>query len=391
MTRGRRAALVLGWLTALILAGFQLWAIALSWSHDASNDWYWRPFALSMVLAALVYVFMGSLVFRRRSENMVGPLLMAIGITILHYQATSEYALRGLAVDPGSLPGAGLAAILSQTVWIIPFTLIPLLLLIYPTGRFLSRRWRLASALPASAALVLIVSGSVALWPHRDAGTDLLFSDLADFGNYVVVVLPLMLAALVVAIVSVVIRWRRSRGVERLQMKWFVPAGMILVLQLLVVQTTPEGSLFGEVLLQVGLASIPILVGMAILRYGLYDIDRIVSRTVSYAAVLAVLVGVYLAAAAMFTRVLPFKSDLAVAASTLTAAAMFSPVQRRIGRAVDQRFNRSKYDAERVAAEFASRLRDEVDLDRLIDDWASVASRTWQPSTVAIWVRDRNA
>jgi len=377
-------------MVALVLAGFQLWAIALSWSHAASNDWYWRPFALSMALAALVYVFMGSLVFRRRPENMVGPLLMAIGITILLYQATSEYALRGLAVDPGSLPGAGLAAILSQTVWIIPFTLIPLLLLIYPTGRFLSPEWRLASLLPASAALVLIVSGSVAMWPNRKAGVDLLFGELADFGSYAVVVLPLVLAALVVAIVSVVIRWRRSSGVERLQMKWFVPAGMILVLQLLVVQATPEGSLFGEVLLQVGLASIPILVGVAILRYRLYDIDRIVSRTVSYAAVLAVLVCVYLAAAALLSWVLPFRSDLGVAASTLAAAAMFSPVQRRVSRAVDRRFNRSKYDAERVAAEFSSRLRDEVDLDRLIDDWTSVVSRTLQPSTVGVWVPDRD-
>ncbi len=385
---GRRVILVSVWLVALVLAGFQIWAIALSWNHQLANDWYWRPFALSMALAALVYVLMGMLVFRRRPENRVGPLLAMIGITILLYQATSEYALRGLVVAPGSLPGSDLAAILSQTIWIVPFSLVPVLLLVFPTGRFLTPWWRIALVLPITAVLVLNVSGLATMWPLRSAGAELLFGDLAEFGNYAVVVLPLMVASLVAGIASVAIRWRRSSGVERLQMKWFVPAGIILLIQILLVWATPEGSVLGEILLQVGLASIPVLVGLAILRYRLYDIDRIVSRTVAYGTVIALLIGVYLAAAALLTRVLPFESDIAVAGSTLAAAAMFNPLRRRVSRAVDHRFNRSKYDAERVVGSFASRLSDEVDPDRLADDWAAVVSRTLQPVSVAVWLRE---
>ncbi|MGH8872060.1 MAG: hypothetical protein ACRDWS_08805 [Acidimicrobiia bacterium] len=322
---GRRLLVLSVWLMALVLAGFQIWAIALSWSHKTANDWSWRPFALSIALAALVYVLMGMLVYRRRPENRVGPLLAMIGVTILLYQGVSEYALRGLVVAPGSLPASGVPAILSQTIWIVPFTLVPVLLLVYPTGRFLTPRWRLALLLPITAVAVLNVSALLSMWPLRSAGSELLFGGWPTSAAYAVTVLPLMVASLVAGFASVATRWRRSSGVERLQMKWFVPAGTILLIQLLLVSVTPDGSVIGEVLLQVGLASIPVLIAFAILRYRLYDIDRIVSRTVSYGTVIAFLIGVYMAAAWLLTQVLPFENDLAVAASTLAAAALFNP------------------------------------------------------------------
>lgn len=216
---------------ALGLAVFQIWLIAGSWVHTVANDWYWRPFALTMAVAALVYVLVGVIIVARRPENRVGPLLALIGISVLLYQAVGEYALRGLVVVPGSLPGAGLAAIASQTIWILPFSLVPLLLLMYPTGRFLSPGWRLTVLLPVAGVLMIVVGGTVALWPQRSAGEGLLFSDLPEIGPYALMALLLVALSLLTGLASVIIRWRGSSGVERLQMKWFVPAGLILVAQ----------------------------------------------------------------------------------------------------------------------------------------------------------------
>lgn len=155
-----------------------------------------------------------------------------------------------------------------------------------------------------------------------------------------------------------------------------------------VVLATPDGSLAGEILLQVGLVSIPVLIGMAILRYRLYDIDRIVSRTVSYGAVVVVLAAVYVGGVALFTRVLPFEGAIAVAGSTLTTAALFNPLRRSVSRWVDRRFYRSRYDAELVAGEFAHRLRDEVDADTLAADLIQVVVGALRPTTVALWRRE---
>ncbi|HEV2259249.1 MAG TPA: hypothetical protein VGS06_39540 [Streptosporangiaceae bacterium] len=195
-------------------------------------------------------------------------------------------------------------------------------------------------------------------------------------------------------IVRQVLSWRRFSGERRQQLKWLASGAGVMIASVIlgaVFSSTGSTSLLGEWidnLFWVGLAALPVSMGVAILRYRLYEIDRIISRTLAYTLVTGLLIVVYAGLVLLSTRVLTLSSSVAVAASTLAAAAAFSPLRRRVQRAVDRRFNRARYDADMTVAAFASRLQDEVDLDSVRADLAGVVTRTLEPAHLSMWLRE---
>jgi len=198
---------------------------------------------------------------------------------------------------------------------------------------------------------------------------------------------------LLLAVVSVVLRYRRSAGEERLQLKWFawataVSLGLIFAL-LPVAPMGATGQVIYDVAIVAGLGfALPTAIGVAVLKYRLYAIDRIISRTVSYVLVTGLVVGVYLGCVALLTRVLPVRGSVGVAVSVLAAAALFTPLRRRVQAAVDQRFDRARYNAERVVTQFSVQLRDQVDIDVLGEDLRGVVDQVLAPAHLSLWLRD---
>ena len=182
--------------------------------------------------------------------------------------------------------------------------------------------------------------------------------------------------------------WRRASGERRQQLKWLASSAAFTVAVVAVSFTIPSTSVAGQVL-GVGLAALPIGIGVGILKYRLYDIDRIISRTLAYAIVTGLLVGVYAGLVLLATQVLTVKSPVAVAAGTLAAAALFNPLRRRVQKVVDRRFNRARYDADQTAAAFAARLQDAVDLDSVRDDLTGVVHQALEPAHVSVWLSQR--
>jgi hypothetical protein len=206
-----------------------------------------------------------------------------------------------------------------------------------------------------------------------------------------------MLAASLGFIGYQVLSWRRSAGVRRQQVKWLAGGAAVTVASAIVaaVFSSPGATStiqdWGDNIAWFGLAALPVSMGVGILRYRLYEIDRIISRTLAYAVVTALLVGVYAGLVLLSTHVLSLKSPVAVAASTLAAAALFSPLRRRVQRVVDRRFNRARYDAELTVTAFAARLKDAVDLDAIQVDLAGVVQDTLEPAHVSMWLSERSA
>jgi hypothetical protein len=199
--------------------------------------------------------------------------------------------------------------------------------------------------------------------------------------------LVLLLIAVVGAIASLVVRWVRSKGAERLQMKWLVFAFGVFLIGVLAEFGGFQYSLVANVFLPAGLFLIPVAIGFAVTRYRLYEIDRILSRTVTYSVVIVLLAAVYLGGLAALTTLLSPDSPLAVAGSTLAAAALFNPLRRRVQAWIDRHFNRSRYDAQRVADDFSDSLRQDLDQDHLVNGWVSVVNETMHPASAGVWVR----
>ena len=192
-----------------------------------------------------------------------------------------------------------------------------------------------------------------------------------------------------------VLSWRRSAGERRQQVKWLASGAVVTIASAIIAvsfsSSGPTSTLLGwaDNLAWFGLAALPVSMGVGILRYRLYEIDRLISRTLAYAAVTALLVGVYAGLVLLSTHVLSLNSPVAVAASTLAAAALFNPLRRRVQRFVDRRFNRARYDAELTVTAFAARLKDAVDLGSVRADLTSVVRDTLEPSHVSLWLSDR--
>jgi hypothetical protein len=334
----------------------------------------------------------GVLLVRRRPENTLGWILLGPYLAMSILLLAAEYAQYALVSVPGQ-PGGVLAAWFAGWMWYpalaVPFVFV---LLCFPTGRPPTRRWRLVGWLGAAG--IALTTGVAAfaetlVGEHYAVANPIGIAGLvAEQGPIDAIGFALVTGAVVGAAASLVVRFRRSRGDERQQLKWMVFAGGLLAL-LVVTDSLPLPEAFGLVF-PVAVAMVPVAIAVAVLRYRLYEIDRLISRTVAYALVTVVLSAVYVTGVIVLTPALATVgggSELAVAASTLAAAAAFGPVRRRVQDGVDRRFNRARYDAERTLAAFAGRLRDEVDLGELRADLVGVVDGVMQPASASLWLR----
>ena len=353
--------------------------------------------AVLLPLAFAAFLVVGCLIVARRPGNTVGWIFCAVGLLALAGALAEQYAQYAYVTRPGSLPGAVVAAWATAWMWYptIALTLVftPLL---FPTGRTLSPRWRPVVWVAGGATAAFTVLG--ALRPSlelQDGPTVANPLAVGAVGNVEdsavgVVLIGLILLSLAAAVGSLVIRFRRSHGDERQQLKWFTYAGALVLLVPLIGFVVPSLGNAAFVLVMV----LPIAVGIAILRYRLYDIDRLISRTLVYGLLTALLAGVYATGVFVAGRLLdPATGDsaLAVAASTLAVAALFQPLRRRIQKLVDRRFNRSRYDAARTVEAFSGRLRDEIDLDSLSVELLAVVDQTVHPAQASLWLRPQGS
>jgi len=275
---------------------------------------------------------------------------------------------------------------------------VPLVILLFPDGRLSSRRWHLVlsvyAALWACVFAVIWIPTVIAVADH-DVRLDS-FGDVEGSGGqtgaaFGAVEILIALAIVVIWLSFVahqVLTWRRAAGERRQQQKWLASAAAITLVGF-ALGAAFSGSVVGEVA-GIGIGALPIGIGVGILKYRLYEIDRIISRTLAYALVTGLLVGVYVGLVLLATHVLGVSSPVAVAASTLIAAALFNPLHRRVQQLVDRRFNRARYDAELTVTAFAARLMDAVDLDTVRDDLAGVVSRALEPTHVSVWSKQRD-
>jgi hypothetical protein len=347
-------------------------------------------------LAFVGYAAVGALIVARHPRNAVGWLFCAVGVAVPASSLVYAYATYGVATD--GLPADELAA------WVFAWSgdslliLVVLLLLLFPTGRFLSQGWaRFGVATMALAAASAVVT---ALDPGPLYNFDTVVNPIGvDAAGGLLDALGVLRAGFsitfVVAAVSLLARFRAAGAIERQQIKWLAAAvafSAVMVLTLVVLEASIEtdrgmAEVVTSVVALLALAPIPAAVGIAMLRHRLYDVDVVIRRTLVYGALTATLAAGYLGCVLLAQLVIGAKSELAVAASTLAMAALFRPARSRIQALVDRRFYRRRYDAARTLEAFGGRLRDEIDLDAVGADLRAVARDTLQPAHVSLWLR----
>jgi MFS family permease len=358
------------------------------------------PAADWLVRAAIVpEVGVATVLAARRPRNPIGWILLAI--FLLSAAPASQYAVLDYRMRHGTLPLGGVAVALLG-VWPIWLVLIAILLWLFPDGQLPPGRGRgVAVALIATgvlAGLAASASGVVAVAEH-DIGLNASGS-LTTYQNGAWSILHGGLVVAVLAswsawLAAQVPRYRRSAGERRQQLKWLYSGAAVFVAAAFVAFLSPANSsalsqVATNLTIPLGFAAFAVCIGVAVLKYRLYEIDRIISRVISYAIITAVLAGVFTGVVVLATDVLPFTSPVGVAASTLVAAALFNPLRRRVQRAVDRRFNRARYDADKTVAAFAARLKEAVDLDAVLDDLASAVQQTLEPAHVSLWISPRD-
>lgn len=394
-------AWALGLPTLLLLGGGTL-------AHVASGGDIGTT-SVALPIAGITSLSMGGVLVTRLPQHRVGWLLWIIGMSIAITVVTQALADRGLNGAPGSVPGAVWFAWVSswagELALFVPLILLPLL---YPTGRPPSPRWRPVEFAGVGAIAAWAIGAAIGqfdpgTYPSGVENPLAIGGRVADLLTLLPAVLdPLSLVLLALALISLVVRYRRAAGVERQQIRSFAFVGAFAIVALLVAGGG-SGSASGVVATVDALAwfvsisaiaLMPVAIGLAILRYRLYEIDRLISRTIGYGVVTAILATLFAGGVLGLQAVLaPFtgSNTLAVAGSTLLVAALFQPLRRRIQRLVDRRFNRASYDAERTVTTFAGRLRDEVDLEALEAEITATVSRTVEPVSVALWVRQSSS
>jgi hypothetical protein len=356
-----------------------------------------RGGGVAVVLSAVSAATAGAVLASRRTRHPVGWLLLAFGLIPQALSSAAEgYARYGLLARPGTLPGAEQLATLASATFVPGLSLVAFILLLTPTGSLPSPRWRwfarVAAALPVLflAAWLLAVPQLDPESPLASVRNPFAIPGLAGAGMAVAgVASPAIGLTLAVSAASLVLRFRRSRGTERQQLRWLAEAAAlapVVVLATAAAIATSNLVLAGWTI-GLYLALLPLAIAAAIARYRLYDLDRIVSRTVAYGLLTLVLGGGYAVVVLGLGQLLPDSSSLVVAAATLAAAALFQPARRRVQRAVDRRFNRRRYDAARTVQAFSTRLRDQVDLDALHDELLAVVDQTMQPTRASLWLR----
>jgi hypothetical protein len=350
--------------------------------------------AVAPTVATVSAATVGAVLAGRRPRHPVGWLLLGCGLSLSAAGVAGEYAPYGLQVRPGALPAADWLAMYYPATALLALVLLGLVLLLTPTGSPPSPGWRWWAWLMAGALAVLLLAMLLAPRPpeERYRAVDNPF-DLRPFDGALLLANRALLAVTVLGVLigagSLVVRFRRARGIERQQLRWVVLAAALTgvgMLASVVLVAAGNESLVGWVS-GICVVLLPLAVGAAVLRYRLFDLDRIISRTLAY-GLLTVLLGLgYTGVVLGLGRLLPQGSSLVVAAATLAVAAVFQPARRRIQAAVDRRFNRRRHDAARTIAAFNDRLRDEVDLEALTGELLAVVEQTMQPTQTSLWLR----
>ncbi|HSH82912.1 MAG TPA: hypothetical protein VLA19_30640, partial [Herpetosiphonaceae bacterium] len=360
-----------------------------------------RPLSWDLLPNALLipapFSLVGLVIAARRPHNLIGWIFLVIGLVSILYLFADHYAVYTLVVRPGSLPGGIWLALLTSQTWaLVLFPLVTFLPMMFPHGRLPSQRWR-AVAWLTSVAIVAIMLGN-ALAPDALASLEdvapvanpLAFDSPALLETVLLVSFVVLLGSMLASVTSLILRFRRARGAERQQLKWFAYAAVLLAIS--IVAGIPGGERLQIVLYSFAIPCFPVAVGMAILRHRLYDIDVLVNRALVYGALSALLAGVYFGAVVLLQGLAreltgQEESPLVVVVSTLAIAALFQPLRRRLQEIIDRRFYRRKYDAARTLQAFGTRLRDEVDLQMLTSDLLGVVEETLQPAHLSLWLR----
>ena len=413
---GARAAAWLAWsLAGLSFAGFAATVVLYVAIRPVLPSSTWGTGGDSAVVIFVVpflaFPLVGALIASRRPKNPIGWMCLGAGIFWMLATMTGPYAVYGIVARPGSVPFPAAIGSLTEWLWTPALGLLgTYLILLFPDGRLPSRRWRPLVWL--SGAVIVLGSAGTALKPGRPPDLGGMRNPfgleghpwVANAMEAILVLLPLCVLA---STLSLVLRFLRSGGEERAQIKWIalaaslVGVGFCFVIIMSVIMpdaaggTRPLWQKLLEDAVTLSFAGVPVAVGFAVLRYRLYDIDVVINRTLVYGTLTVALAVVYVGSVVSLQYVLRAltgqESQLAVVASTLAIAALFNPLRRRIQSFIDRRFYRRKYDAVKTLAAFNSRLRDETDLDPLSNDLVGVVRETMQPAHVSLWLRPDTA
>ena len=354
-------------------------------------------------LICLSFAAVGVLLIGRRPRNPVGWLLATFALLVLAGDCVGDYSLLAYRFGHRSLPLPGIAATLATIVAVAPIILLPVPIMLFPDGR-LTPRWRRvlrAYVGLGSGFICALVAGSVVAVTrgHVSVGSNGALTGVnsphgptAWLGTVDAVALIPAIPLALSPIVRQLGRYRAAGGLERAQLKWLLlgACGSMLAVAFFVAGLGNGNSALDDLLSSIAgslFVALPAAMAVAILRYRLYDIDRLISRTLAYAILTALLVGTFIGVVALATDVLPFSSRVAVAASTLVAVALFNPLRVRVQRAVDRRFNRARYDAHATVAAFSARLRDAVELDSVSAELVDTVRAAVEPSHVSLWLR----
>lgn len=380
------------WSAALAFAAVGGALVLTSLDASVGDNWGFRGYS---VLVAPAFATAGLLISRHHARNAIGWLLLVAGVASAFGGFVQEYATRAVIIAPGSLPGAVALAWIAS--WSFSLTVAPILTLIpqlFPTGRPLTRRW--TPLLWAGAAFVPLAFFLFGLRPGPAENAEFIDNPLALTGVFAdartALEPPLGMFMILVVLASgaeLVVRFRRAHGVERQQLKWVASSGMFCAVAfgLMVASGTSKPT---QVLMVVAFTTMPISIGIAILRYRLYDIDVLINRALVYGATTAAIGVAFFAGIVTLQAILrPLTggSEIAVAISTLASVALAQPVRGRIQRFVDRRFYRARYDAARTLDAFSARLRDEVDLDAVRSGLVQAVRDTVQPAHASLWLR----
>ena len=405
-----RSATAVGWslwTASLASAATGLVFLALSWTVQIPEGWGFRGFT---ALFAVVFASVGLVIAVHRRANALGWVLLVAGVLSGVQVAAEEYSVFALVARPGEFAGGEMGAWLQSWIWVPSIALVGVVVvLLFPSGQLRSRRWTLVLA--AAGLAVILSSFAFAVSPGRLSGAAAIVDNPFAIEALSSAVFPfagvgfLLLAGVVIAaFASLALRFRDARGVERQQLKWFAYAGAVLAFAVVLnafaqLKYVADATLIQngqpkpvQYLLILAMCLLPVSVGVAVLRYRLYEIDLLINRTLVYGATSAAIAATFflgIVALQALLRPLTAGSELAIAASTLVSFALFQPVRRRVQDAVDRRFDRSRYDAARTLDLFADRLRDEVDLDALRGDLLRVVRQTMSPGHVSLWLRER--
>ena len=355
-----------------------------------------------LAVFGLLFAGLGLAIARRQPGNRIAWLLLGFSVLLVFDADAAVYSATDYHLHAGKLPLGFPAVLIASELWSAVFLMLPLIILPFPDGK-LPPRWRMVMwAYLAVCALIIAILLRAGAWQMR--GTRIVVQNNGQLVNNSGATGALGVANRswsaaapafwVLFVARQVLSWRQASGKRRAQLKWLMAGAAATVIGLagtvLLQSSNTLLTVLDNTCLAVGILSLPVCIIFAILKYRLYDIDRLISRTVSYTLVTGVLIGVYVGVVTFTTHVLPFHTPVAVAVSTLAVAALFNPLRRRVQQVIDRRFNRARYDADKTVAAFAARLNDAVDLDAVQDDLAGVVHQALEPAHVTVWISHRD-